>query len=171
MTRTLVAVALATLAALPGAAAAAPREESFIAQLTGEAERPIPRETPARGHMTIHLNRDGTATYRLVASNIDNVVGAHIHCAANEDQTAGIAVHLSIAKPGQGNSDGVNSSGTFDPSAACPDRGPITVLQALRAGLAYVNVHTDDGDPNDPPNTGPGDFPGGEVRGQFEPRG
>ena len=32
------------------------------------------------------------------------------------------------------------------------------------SGNAYVNVHTNDG--VDPPNTGPGDFPGGEIRGQ-----
>ena len=35
----------------------------------------------------------------------------------------------------------------------------------MDAGQAYVNVHTNDG--MDPPNTGPGDFPGGEVRGDI----
>jgi hypothetical protein len=168
MTRTLVAAALAALVALPGAAAAAPREESFNAHLTGEAERPTPRETPAQGQVTVHLNRDGTATYRLVASNIDNVVGAHIHCAATEEQTAGIAIHLSTSHSGQGSADSVNSSGTINPSDPCPNGG-MTVLDAMRAGLAYVNVHTNDGDGT--PDEGPGDFPGGEIRGQLEPRG
>jgi len=32
----------------------------------------------------------------------------------------------------------------------------------LNSGNAYVNLHTSDG--VDPVNTGPGDFPGGEVR-------
>jgi hypothetical protein len=32
------------------------------------------------------------------------------------------------------------------------------------AGETYVNVHTNDG--VDPTNTGPGDIPGGEIRGQ-----
>jgi hypothetical protein len=32
--------------------------------------------------------------------------------------------------------------------------------------LTYVNVHTNDGVA--PTNTGPGDFPGGEVRGQLQ---
>jgi hypothetical protein len=38
------------------------------------------------------------------------------------------------------------------------------VLAAMGTGGTYVNVHTDDGVA--PPNTGPGDFPGGEIRGQ-----
>jgi hypothetical protein len=42
-------------------------------------------------------------------------------------------------------------------------------LRQIRSGNAYVNIHTNDGVA--PTNTGPGDFPGGEVRGQFEVRG
>ena len=41
---------------------------------------------------------------------------------------------------------------------------PMSALIAeIEANDAYVNVHTDDGVA--PPNTGPGDFPGGEIRG------
>jgi hypothetical protein len=40
------------------------------------------------------------------------------------------------------------------------------VVAALRTGEAYVNVHTNDG--VGLPDTGPGDFPGGEIRGQIE---
>ena len=35
-----------------------------------------------------------------------------------------------------------------------------------RGGNAYVNVHEDDGVGD--PNSGPGDFPGGEIRAQME---
>ena len=38
------------------------------------------------------------------------------------------------------------------------------LITAMRTAGTYVNVHTNDGVP--PPNTGPGDFPGGEIRGQ-----
>ncbi len=168
ITRTLLAVSLAALTVIPGAASAAPREQNFGAHLTGEAERPTPRETPAQGHATFHLNNDGTIDYRLIASNIDNVVAAHIHCPADEEGTAPPIVHLATTHPGKGNTDGVNSSGTFSGSTLCAG-GTMTVLQAMRAGLAYVNVHTNDGDST--PNEGPGDFPGGEIRGQIEPRG
>ena len=37
-------------------------------------------------------------------------------------------------------------------------------VDALQSGATYVNVHTNDG--GAPTNTGPGDFPGGEIRGQ-----
>ena len=39
------------------------------------------------------------------------------------------------------------------------------LLDALSSGEAYVNVHTNDGVP--PTGTGPGDLPGGEIRGNF----
>jgi hypothetical protein len=40
------------------------------------------------------------------------------------------------------------------------------VLAQIRANNTYVNVHTNDGVL--PANTGPGDFPGGEIRGQLQ---
>jgi hypothetical protein len=53
-------------------------------------------------------------------------------------------------------------------SAACP--GGVSsfadVLANIRAGNTYVNVHTNDG--VDPANSGPGDFPAGEIRGQLQ---
>ena len=36
------------------------------------------------------------------------------------------------------------------------------LVRQMRAGNTYVNVHADDGEP--PADTGPGDFPGGEIR-------
>lgn len=40
------------------------------------------------------------------------------------------------------------------------------LLDAIRAGLTYVNVHTNDG--VGAPNSGPRDFLGGEIRGQLD---
>jgi hypothetical protein len=40
------------------------------------------------------------------------------------------------------------------------------LVESMESGAAYVNVHTNDF--VDPPNTGPGDFPGGEIRGQID---
>jgi hypothetical protein len=51
-----------------------------------------------------------------------------------------------------------------DPGNACGWVDLAAVLAALGSGATYVNVHTNDGVA--PPNTGPGDFPGGEIRGQ-----
>ena len=73
---------------------------------------------------------------------------------------------------GSGPHDGVLNSGTFSPTGVvCPASAVGTdmpLLAAMRAGLTYVNVHTNDG--ITPTNTGPGDFPGGEIRGQLGPR-
>jgi hypothetical protein len=40
------------------------------------------------------------------------------------------------------------------------------LVEAMRSGGAYVNVHTDDGEGEQ--NTGPGDMASGEIRGQIE---
>jgi hypothetical protein len=39
------------------------------------------------------------------------------------------------------------------------------LIDQINAGNAYVNIHTNDGVA--PADTGPGDFPGGEIRGQI----
>ena len=39
------------------------------------------------------------------------------------------------------------------------------LINQINAGNAYVNIHTNDGVA--PADTGPGDFPGGEIRGQI----
>ena len=51
-----------------------------------------------------------------------------------------------------------------DPGNGCGWIDLDDVVTALESGDTYVNVHTNDG--VEPPNTGPGDFPGGEIRGQ-----
>ena len=43
------------------------------------------------------------------------------------------------------------------------------LIQTIRTGGAYVNVHTNDG--IGPTNEGPGDFPAGEIRGQIRSAG
>ena len=71
---------------------------------------------------------------------------------------------------GSGPQNGVLASGTFSVTGVvCPAANvgtDMTLLDAIGAGLTYVNVHTNDG--VGATNTGPGDFPGGEVRGQID---
>ena len=76
------------------------------------------------------------------------------------------------AAAGGGRSDGVLAHGTI---TAANLIGPLAghpfsdLIAAMKAGGTYVNVHTNDG--VDGINTGPGDFPGGEIRGQIRPLG
>lgn len=138
-----------------------------------------PADSHAQGQAIFRVNPDGTVHVRLIASNIDNVVQAHIHCGRfGENGPVRIWLYPTIGTSGSalagptGSQNGVLAQGTFDPTGlVCPAANvgtSIPVLDAMRGGLAYVNVHTNDGVA--PTNTGPGDFPGGEIRGQIGDR-
>lgn len=151
--------------ALVGAATAGNDDNrNFFAHLSGDEEVPS-RDTRAVGQAVFNLSTDGTEiAYTLIVANIENVVAAHIHCGAPGVNGPVRVFLFGPEAPGGGRTDGVLAKGSFDPAGiTCPDGTPL--LDAMRAGDTYVNVHTNDG--VDPTNTGPGDFPGGEVRGQI----
>lgn len=151
---------------------------NFGTPLSGDEEVPV-RPTRARGNAIFHLSADGTElSYKLIVANIENAFMAHIHQAPAgvngpivvwlfPSTTPGVTLPL-----GGGRLDGVIAEGTItaDDLTGALDGQPLAALVTLLSnGTAYVNVHTNDG--VDPANTGPGDFPGGEVRGQVEHRG
>jgi hypothetical protein len=150
---------------------------NFGTPLSGAEEVPA-RDTQARGNSIFQLNADGTAlTYKLIVANIENVFMAHIHLAP-QGSNGGVVVWLypstapEAGPTGQGRVDGVIAEGTITAEnlvGSLAGQPLSALLDPLRSGGAYVNVHTSDG--VDPGNTGPGDFPGGEVRGQVEHRG
>ena len=154
--------------------------------LTGDGEiftpatpgGPTPADSKGQGQAIFRVSADGqTVAFKLIASNIDNVIMAHIHC-ARPGTNGPIRMWLSpVIGPtgapgpnGAGRQNGVLASGTFSPTGVtCPASAvgqDMPLLDAMRAGLTYVNVHTNDGVA--PTNTGPGDFPGGEIRGQLD---
>jgi hypothetical protein len=139
---------------------------TFRAVLSGGDEVP-PRDTGARGVATFQLNAEGTELgFRLVVANIENVFAAHIHCEA-AGVNGPIGVTLFMGDPASGPVNGVLAAGSVtapDPDNGCGWLDLDDVVTALESGDTYVNVHTNDG--VEPPNTGPGDFPGGEIRGQ-----
>jgi hypothetical protein len=165
MRRTIMLVgmlALGLLAVAPAAVAG----DNFVATLSGSQEVPA-RDTQARGVATFKLSADGTAlAFKLNVANIDNVVAAHIHCGA-VGVNGPVGVTLFVGAPGGGRVSGTLAEGTItapDAGNGCGWTDLAAVLAAMASGATYVNVHTNDG--VDPPNTGPGDFPGGEIRGQ-----
>ncbi len=137
--------------------------------LTGDEEVPA-RETNARGTAVLHFSDDGTElSYKLIVANIENVVQAHIHIGPPGCQCP-IGVFLyGLVAAGGGRVQGVLAEGTL---TAANFIGPLAGLtmddlrEHIRNNNAYVNVHTNDG--VGATNTGPGDFPGGEVRGAIQ---
>jgi len=142
--------------------------QNFVAPLSGREEVPA-RDTNARGVATFNLSKDGTElSYKLIVANIENVVFAHIHCGF-VGVNGPVGVTLFHGDPIVGRFDGVLAEGTItapDPGNGCDWLTVADVVAAINSGGAYVNVHTNDGVA--PPNTGPGDFPGGEIRGQVQ---
>ena len=137
---------------------------------TGAQEVP-PRDTLAQGQAIFHLSDDGQSIdYRLIASNIENVVQSHIHIGPTGANGPVVVFLYGPAAPGGGRHDGVLATGTITAASLVgPLAGqPLSVLvDAMRSGNAYVNVHTSDG--VGAPDSGPGDFPGGEIRADLTP--
>jgi hypothetical protein len=139
---------------------------------------PHPSVSRAQGQAIFRVSRDGsTVDFRLIAANIENVTMAHIHCGRfGENGPVRMWLYPVIGPtgapldPGGGRISGVLASGTFAlGSQMCPAANvgqDMPLLDAMRAGLTYVNVHTSAG--QEVTNTGPGDFPGGEIRGQID---
>ncbi|HMG11674.1 MAG TPA: CHRD domain-containing protein [Gemmatimonadaceae bacterium] len=137
-----------------------------------------PADSRGQGEAIFRVSGDGSSVdFQLVASNVDNVIMSHIHC-GRPGENGPIRMWLyPVIGPtgaqgpnGSGPQNGVLASGTFAPAGVvCPASAvgvDMPLLDAMRAGLTYVNVHTNDGVA--PANTGPGDFPGGEIRGQLD---
>ena len=144
-------------------------DSTFNAHLKGATEVPV-RSTHATGNAVFKLSEDGTElSYRLIVANIDNVVQAHIHIGPPGVSGPVVAFLYGPAPAAGGRESGVLSTGTI---TAANLVGPLTgqplsaLVAQIDAGNAYVNVHTNNG--IDPIDEGPGDFPGGEIRGPMK---
>lgn len=157
-TGTLTASAVALAALLLGGCSSSD-DEMFVAQLSGGKEIP-PVGSGATGTAGFTV-QDGTIHYSISISGADGVIGAHIH-SGSSNTNGGIRVVL-YPGPGQppfgdptGRLDGFLTSGSF----TAADLDGITfdaLLDAMRSGQVYVNVHSRD-------------FPSpGVARGQVEP--
>ena len=120
---------------------AKPATARISASLSAGQERPLPTGArKAKGSFAATLADDGKLTYRLAFKNLTGgAVAAHIH--SGKRGVAGPVVATLCAK-----------------ACTSPLKGTVTVnasvKSALRAGTAYVNVHT-------------AANPAGEIRGQI----
>jgi hypothetical protein len=173
MQRTVPVVLLAAVVALLAAPAVFAQPANFVTHLSGDQEVP-PRNTSATGQAVFQLN-ESNLDFMLMVANIQNVVASHIHLGPQGSNGPVVAFLYGAVPPGGGRVQGVIGRGTITSADLV---GPLAgqslsvLVEALRTGGAYVNVHTNDGIA--PTDTGAGDFPGGEIRGQIRlagPRG
>jgi hypothetical protein len=146
---------------------------NYRAHLNGDqVVPPLPQGTLGQGEAIFQLSPDGTGlSYRVITSNIENVTAAHLHLGAGGERGPLVALLFGPVPAAGGRTDGVLATGTITaanllpPPPGAPPLSFSTVIGLIEAGNAYVDVPTSDGVA--PPNTGPGDFIGGELRGQI----
>ena len=118
--------------------------EVFKATLTGANERPTPITTTARATAIVTALGNQLSWKVDITSAIDSVTIGHIHRGV-ADSAGGVIQNLSPTPTG------IGFTGTVAlGSAVVVD----SVLTLMRAGKAYVNIHTKA-------------HPGGEIRGQL----
>jgi hypothetical protein len=163
------ALAVALLG-LSGAAAQA-TEITYTAALNGANTLPDPIKTTAEGELQLVVSADGKSIrYALTVKDILNPAAGDLHlgpAGANGPLVVKL-FPVGGAAPKKGPFSGVLAQGTIDAGdliGSLKGEKLDALLEELAAGNAYVNVHTTDG--VEPPNTGPGDYPLGEIRGQI----
>ncbi len=128
--------------------------EIFTAELNGANEiPPLVSPTTATGAATLTV-MGNLLSWRVEVTNLSNLTIGHIHYGP-ADSAGGVMVNLSP------------TAGSYTTTTVVAQGSLVvddTVLVHMRAGKAYVNLHTSDGaaDPVGPA----GDYPGGEIRGQ-----
>jgi len=132
-------------------------EKSFKAKLTGKDEVPSVK-TKAKGDVMFKLSRDGKElSYKLNVKNIENPTAAHIHHGMKGKSGPPLA-NLFTGPKKEGKFSGTLSEGTIrasDLSGDLAEKSIKDLEQIIKAGDAYVNVHTDAN-------------PDGEIRGQIK---
>jgi hypothetical protein len=163
---------LVGLLAIAVAATTAQTGNSFRTNLTGYEEVPV-ISTTGGGSFRARVSGDGTTIdYTLNYSGLSNAFAAHIHF-GQMSVNGGVSAFLCgggdkpACPPSGGTVTGtIDAADIIGPTGQGIAPGEIgELISAMMAGVTYVNVHTND--LVDPPNTGPGDFPGGEIRGQI----
>lgn len=170
-TKSLVTALAVALLGLAGPAQGA--ETTYTAKLTGAAHVPDPITTTAEGELQLVISADGRSiSYVVTVKDLVNAAAADLHLGPPGANGPLVAKLFPVggAAPKKGPFTGVLAKGTVDAGDLI---GPLTgakleeLIEQIRDGNTYCNVHTNDG--MDPPNSGPGDYRLGEIRGQIAP--
>ena len=162
-----VATAVLALAAFPAPAA----ETTYKVELSGSQNVPDPIKTPASGVLELRVGPNGqSVSYVLTVKDIENVSEGDIHLGPAGANGPLVVKQFHTNTPKKGPVNGVLAEGKFTAADLLGSMkgAPLSeLLEMFAEGNAYVNVHTSDG--MDPPNSGPGDYRLGEIRGQIKP--
>ncbi len=130
---------------------------AFKATLSGSHVVPAVK-TMAKGEAGFKLGKDGMELiYTLKVRDIENVTAAHIHQGKKGKNGPPVA-NLFTGPKKEGKFSGVLSKGTItaaDLSGSLAGKPLTALIDMIKAGDAYVNVHTDK-------------HPDGEIRGQIK---
>ena len=163
MRRLLVLAVLGVLVGLLGVgganASAGDSDRTFIAELSGDHQVP-PLIATGSGFASFTVDAGGTSIdYRLYAEDTTGITQAHVHLAAADANGPVAAFLFGFVSPGVAG-DGLLAEGTLTESDLIASAGfdgtMGAFIDALEAGTAYVNVHTEANPP-------------GELRGQILP--
>ena len=165
-------IPVATAAIALGSVALHAEDLQFVAELSGAAQLPDPTTSKATGQCVLVVQDGGKKiSYTLTVTDLSNPTTSELHLGGKSMNGPAIAklfpVHGATAKKGPFS--GVLAQGTItasDLQGSMQGSSLSDLVDELKAGNAYVNIHTNDG--VDPPNSGPGDYRTGEIRGQFE---
>jgi hypothetical protein len=121
-----------------------PGLEVYVASLNGANERLTPVTTTARATAIVTVLGSQISWKVDITAAIDSVIAGHIHRGI-ADSAGGVIQSLAPTPTG------IGFTGTVANGAAIP---PDSVITLMRAGKAYVNIHTKA-------------HTGGEIRGQL----
>ena len=145
--------------------------DEFRARLSGYEEVPSV-STPASGRFRAEIGPGPVINFRLTYENIQNVFMAHIHL-GQKGVNGGVSAflcgpgHQACPATGGTVTGTITAADVIGPATQGIEAGEIAeLIAAMKAGVTYANVHTTDGNDAEPVGP-PGDFPGGEIRGQI----
>jgi hypothetical protein len=144
----------------------------FRASLDGQQTQPEPIATPATGTLELRVAPDGKhLEYRITVHDLSNASAADIHLGGAAQN--GPSVVKLFPKPDAAARKGPYSGVLVEGTLSSTDLiGPLAgaplsdLIDELKAGNVYTNVHTSDD--AEPANSGPGDYRYGEIRGQLK---
>jgi hypothetical protein len=131
-------------------------EEAFKAVLTG-SEEVVPVRTGAKGEVTFHLKGENELIFTLTVTDIDDVTAIHIHEGKKGENGPPVA-NLFAGPKKEGLLSDLLAQGqirAYELTGPLKGKSLQSLIQLMRAGNAYVNVHT-------------AKNPEGEIRGQIQ---